>query len=71
MRPVRVSTVVWGVLLLLLGAGVFATTALDLQLFTAASALYVIVGIGALLVVAAIVGAVARAISPRQHPPVD
>lgn len=64
MRPVRVSTIVWGVLLLLLGGVAFAVTALDIQLFSGASIAYLIVGLGALLVVAALVGALARAVKP-------
>jgi uncharacterized protein YraI len=64
MRPVRVSTVVWGVLLLLAAAAAFAITTLDVNVFTGASVAYLVVGVGVLLVIAAVVGAVARAVKP-------
>jgi hypothetical protein len=64
MRPARVSTIVWGVLLLLVGGAAFAVTTLDIAVFTASSVAYIVVGLGGLLVVAAIVGAVARSVKP-------
>lgn len=70
MTPARVSTIVWGVLLLLLAGAAFAITALDVEIFSGASIAYVVVGLGALLVVAAIVGAIARAVKPAAPAPV-
>lgn len=64
MRPVRVSTIVWGVLLLLLASAAFAVTTLDVELFTGSVIAYVVVGLGSLFVVAAIIGAVARGVKP-------
>lgn len=60
MRPARVSTIVWGVLLLLLAGAAFAVTALDVEVFSGASVAYIVVGLGALLVLAAIVGGIAQ-----------
>ena len=64
MRPVRVSTVVWGVVLLLLAGAAFAITALEVNVFTGVSVAYVVVGLGALLVIAALVGGIARLVKP-------
>jgi tellurite resistance protein TehA-like permease len=64
MRPARVSTIIWGVLLLLVAGTAFAVTALDVELFSGASVAYVVVGLGALLVIAAVVGAIARTVKP-------
>ena len=64
MQPVRVSTIVWGVLLLLLASAAFAVTTLDVELFTGSVIAYVVVGLGSLFVVAAIIGAVARGVKP-------
>lgn len=64
MRPARVSTIVWGVILLLVAGAAFAITTLDLEVTSGTSIAYLVVGLGALLVVAAIVGAVARSVKP-------
>lgn len=71
MRPVRVSTVVWGVILLLLAGGAFAITTLDVELFSRASVAYIVVGVGGLLVAAALVGAIARLVRPTAAEPAE
>ena len=68
MRPARVSTIVWGVILLLIAGACFAITALEVAVFTPSSVAYVVVGLGALLVLAAIVGAIARSVKPAAEP---
>ena len=63
-RPVRVSTVVWGFILLGLAAMFFVFAQLDLSRFNPAIILtWVILGIGALAVVGGIAGALFR----RRH----
>ena len=63
-RPVRVSTVVWGFILLGLAAMFFVFAQLDLSRFNPAIILtWVILGIGALAVVGGIAGALLR----RRH----
>jgi hypothetical protein len=63
-RPVRVSTVVWGFILLGLAAMFFVFAQLDLSRFNPAIILtWVILGIGTLAVVGGIAGALLR----RRH----
>lgn len=60
MKPARVSTIVWGVALLLIAASSFAFIAWDVELVRGFTLVHVVVGLGALLVVAALVGAIAQ-----------
>jgi len=60
MKPARVSTIVWGVALLLIAASSFAFVAWDVELVQGFTLVHVVVGFGALLVVAALVGAIAQ-----------
>lgn len=60
MKPARASTIVWGVLLLLIAATSFAFVAWDVELVSGFSLVHVVVGFGALLVLAALVGAIAQ-----------
>ncbi len=60
MRPARASTIVWGVVLLLIAASAFAFVAWDVELAKGFTLVHVVVGFGALLVVAALVGGIAQ-----------
>jgi uncharacterized membrane protein len=60
MKPARVSTIVWGVALLIIAASSFAFVAWDVELVEGFTLVHVVVGFGALLVVAALVGSVAQ-----------
>ena len=79
MTPARVGTIIWGTALLLIGAAGFALVAWDIEEVADFSLAHVVVGLGALLVLAALVGAIARAVkSPvveapaaTDHQPVD
>lgn len=70
MTPVRTATIVWGAILLLLGAAAFALVAWDIDEVADFSLVHVIVGAGALLVLAAAVGALAGATRKRAQPAV-
>ena len=80
MRPARASTIIWGVVLLLIAAGSFAFVAWDVELLQGFTLVHVVVGFGALLVLAALVGGIAqltrRAVvepveAPAEDQPVD
>jgi len=60
MKPARVSTIVWGVVLLLIAASSLAFVATDVELVRGFTLVHVVVGFGALLVVAALVGGIAQ-----------
>ena len=60
MKPARVSTIVWGVALLLIAASSLALVAADVELVRGFTVVHVVVGFGALLVVAALVGGIAQ-----------
>ena len=60
MRPARASTIVWGVALLLIAASSFAFVAWDVELLQGFTLVHVVVGFGALLVLAALVGGIAQ-----------
>ncbi len=60
MRPARASTIVWGVVLLLIAASAFAFVAWDVELAKGFTLVHVVVGFGALLVAAALVGGIAQ-----------
>ena len=60
MRPARASTIVWGVVLLLIAASSFAFVAWDVELLQGFTLVHVVVGFGALLVLAALVGGIAQ-----------
>ena len=60
MKPARVSTIVWGVALLLIAAGSFAFVSWDVELVPGFTLVHVVVGFGVLLVVAALVGGIAQ-----------
>ena len=67
MRPVRVTTIVWGAILLVVSGvaiATLATPAVD-QGFPA----WVAVALGGLFVVAALAGAIARAVKPPMVEP--
>ena len=70
MRPARASTIVWGVVLLLIAATSFAFVAWDVELVQGFTPVHVVVGFGALLVVAALVGAIAQ-LTRRSAPVVE
>jgi predicted phage tail protein len=59
-RHVRVSTIVWGAILV--GAAVFAVVATRGGALDAASVLWTVVGFGAVLILSAVVGAIVRAV---------
>jgi len=78
MRPARASTIVWGVALLLIAASSFAFVAWDVELAQGFTLVHVVVGFGALLVVAALVGGIAQLTrragpveAPAEDQPVD
>lgn len=60
------GTVAWGVILLLIAAASFAVVMFDISTITPAIIGWGVVALGALLVVAAIVGVVARAVRPAE-----
>lgn len=66
----RAGTIIWGAILLLIGAASFAFVAWDIEEVAGFSLAHVIVGLGGLLVVAAIVGAIAG-LTKRRDQPVD
>lgn len=63
MRPIRYGTVIWGVLLLIGAALVVANSVLGPDGYDGTDVVWLVVGVGALLVVAAIIGAVARGVA--------
>lgn len=71
MKPARVSTIVWGVALLLIAASSFAFVAWDVKLVEGFTLVHVVVGFGALLVVAALVGAIAQLTRGAKSAPED
>ena len=65
-QPVAVPSVVWGVIVLVIAAGAFVFATLDIGEFTVAGIVWAVIGLGALLIVAAIIGAVVRAAAPAK-----
>ena len=63
MRTVRVGTIVWGVVLLVFAAAAFSVAVFDLREFQSQAVLWVVTGLGGVLVLAAIVALIARAAS--------
>jgi hypothetical protein len=63
MRTVRVGTIVWGVILLAFAAVVFCIAVFDLRVLQAATLTWVLIGVGGVLVLAALIAAIARAVS--------
>ena len=63
MRSVRVGTVVWGAILLVLAAVAFSVAVFDLREFQAAAVIWVTTGLGGVFVLAAIIALIARAVS--------
>lgn len=65
----RVSggTITWGVILLVIAAASFAIVMFDVSTLTPAVIGWGVVALGALLVIAAIVGVVARAVQPAER----
>ena len=59
-QPVAVPSVVWGVIVLVIAVGAFVFATLDLGELTTASIVWAVIGVGVLLIVAALIGAVAR-----------
>jgi hypothetical protein len=64
----RPSTIVWGGILLLIAAIAAAAVLVDAPVWTPRTFLWAIVGFGGLLVVAGVVGAVARMTTSRETP---
>jgi hypothetical protein len=64
-RPVRVGTIVWGAILLVVAAFGFLSATLGIGASSPAELLWTIVGFGAVLVVAAVIIAIVRAARPR------
>lgn len=62
------GTIVWGVILLVVAGITYAATVVDLRELSPTLVAWGVVGIGGLLVVAAIVGVIARAAAPRVQP---
>jgi len=58
---VAVPSVVWGIIVLVIAGIAFAGSVVDLREVTGASIVWIVIGVGALLVIAALIGAVARA----------
>jgi O-antigen ligase len=63
--PARTGTIVWGGILLLIAAVSAAATFVDTSIYTPTFILWTIVGFGGLLVVAGVVGAIARVTTAR------
>jgi protein-S-isoprenylcysteine O-methyltransferase Ste14 len=65
-EPVRVATIVWGVILLIAAVLGFATLVFGVGL-NGAALIWVVVGLGALLVFAGIAGAIAQSVRHTQR----
>jgi hypothetical protein len=65
----RTSTVVWGSVLLVIAAVSFSVAVFDLREFQADAIVWIVTGLGALFVVAAIAALIARAISSSRNDP--
>jgi hypothetical protein len=63
-QPVAVPTVVWGVVVLVIAVGAYVFATLDIGEFTTAAIVWGVIGIGVLLIVAGVIGAIARAVRP-------
>ena len=66
MRPSAIRRIAWGVILLVIAGIAFAVVTFDISTITPSLIGWAVVGLGALLVVAAIVGVVARAVRPAE-----
>ena len=62
----RAGTVVWGCVLLVIAAIAFSVVAFDLREFQGAAVVWIVTGLGALFVVAAIIALIARSISSNR-----
>ena len=69
MRTVRVGTIVWGVILLVFAAAAFGVAVFDLREFQANAVVWVVTGLGGVLVLAAIVALIARTVSSASSEP--
>ncbi|WP_165067840.1 BCD family MFS transporter [Marisediminicola senii] len=65
LRP-RATTIVWGIILLIVAALAFTVSTIDPEFITAEVTVWAVVGFGALLVVAGAIGAVVRAARRRE-----
>ena len=61
----RGGTITWGIILIAIAALALFGASLDLTQLTGATVLWGVVGLGALIIVAAIVAAIIRAVSKR------
>ena len=64
-RPVRVGTIVWGGILALVAGLTFASVFLDAPQYTPSLWIWGVIGVGTLLVLAGIVGAIIRGATGR------
>jgi len=62
---VAVPSVVWGVIVLVIAGVAFAGSVVDLREVSSVGIVWLVIGVGALLVIAAVIGALARAVGPR------
>jgi hypothetical protein len=63
MRTVRVSTIIWGALLLVFAAVAFSVAVFDLREFQAAAVIWILTGLGGVFVLAAIAALLVRVVS--------
>lgn len=59
-QPVAVPSVVWGVIVLVVAVGAFVFATLDIGEFTTAGIVWAVIALGVLLIIAGVIGAVAR-----------
>ena len=70
-QGIKVATVVWGVILLVIAGIAFAGAAFTPTVYDAAFVAWAVVGLGTLLVLAAVVGGIARVTAKKEeHPPI-
>ena len=65
---VAVPSVVWGVIVLLIAGIAFAGSVVDLREVSGVGIVWIVIGVGVLLVIAAVIGALIRAVGPRSEP---
>jgi hypothetical protein len=75
-NPVRGGTVIWGIILIIIAVGAYATTLIDFTVLGSHFVILAVIGLGVLLVFAAIIGAVLRAFrrvdtTPAEQPPAE
>jgi hypothetical protein len=69
-KSMRGTAIAWGIILLLIAAGFWFFQSINLAAISSTAIVWNVVVIGAILIGIGIVGAIVRAVSTREHPPV-